>query len=97
MIPIRHTGWFHFDPEDPIYRDHFPGRPVVPGTLITAAFLKAVEHLGLKALALRRFRFKAFVPPGTYIYELVIAEDTIRCVLMQENREMATGKIRYEI
>ena len=37
--PEVKEGIFHFDPDDPIYRDHFPGYPVVPGSLVVQAFL----------------------------------------------------------
>ncbi len=34
-------GVFHFDHGDGIYRDHFPGYPVVPGSVVIQAFLTA--------------------------------------------------------
>ena len=49
-----------FDPADSIYADHFPGNPVVPGSLITHALLSASRKLGLTGLppALENFGFK---------------------------------------
>ncbi|MBU4420644.1 MAG: hypothetical protein KKH84_06520, partial [Proteobacteria bacterium] len=37
-------GTFYFDPSDRIYAEHFPGNPVVPGSLIIHAFLKALKE-----------------------------------------------------
>lgn len=96
MTPARHSGWFRFDPADPIYNEHFPGRPVVPGTLIMEAFMTAVEQTGFKVTRLNRFRFKTFVTPGSYPYELLIGPDAIRCRLRHKERDVATGKIFYD-
>ena len=30
----RYSGTFVFDPRDPVFDEHFPGNPVVPGSLI---------------------------------------------------------------
>jgi len=91
-----HLGRFHFSPDDSIYPDHFPGRAVVPGSLIIAAFLKATEELKIKATAVSRFRFKEFIPPGLYRYKIELTAGTIRCALIKENREVAEGRILYD-
>ena len=96
MPPIyQKKGLFYFDPNDPIYQDHFPGRPVVPGSLIVAAFLKVVEQEEIEPTAIKRFRFKKFVIPGTYAYQMVIATGMIDCTLLQRKETFATGKILY--
>lgn len=95
MTPVHHTGRFHFNSQDAIYTNHFPGCAVIPGTLIIAAFLKVVEQMGIQAAGLERFRFKTFLPPGVYCYELIVATDAIRCILMQKDREVVRGKITY--
>lgn len=41
--PAVVTGSFHFPANDPIYADHFPDIPIVPGTLIIHAFVTAVK------------------------------------------------------
>lgn len=91
----RHIGRLYFDPDDPIYADHFPGAPVVPGTLIIDAFLTRVGQMGIAATGLKRFRFKAFARPGVYVYELEITEGAIQCRLLHEGRETAVGTILY--
>ena len=92
-----HKGSFFFDPYDPIYADHFPGRPVVPGSLIMEAFVRAAEQLGIGITALTRFRFKRFAPPGRYSYELQISAGIVRCRLLNEGREYACGKMCYDL
>lgn len=74
MALFKETGknsWeasLFFDPEDGLYGDHFPGNPVVPGSLITHALLSVSEAIGLtgKTPVLQNFRFKRFISPGTY-------------------------------
>ena len=64
------TGYFNFDPQDPIYLDHFPGMPVVPGSLIIHAFMLALGRPvgGSADQQMTRFRFKRFISPGPYAY-----------------------------
>jgi 3-hydroxyacyl-[acyl-carrier-protein] dehydratase len=37
-------GLFYFDPDDLIYTNHFPQNPVVPGSIIVFAFIKAINN-----------------------------------------------------
>ena len=92
--PQQH-GHFFFDPADPIYRDHFPGRPVVPGSLIVNAFMTALDGVhGQSAWELRRFRFKRFVAPGRYAYQIeYIADGQHRCRLFDGQAVVATGTL----
>ncbi len=90
-----HTGRFYFDPQNPIFSDHFPGQPVVPGSLVMEAFIQAAEQLGIEITALKRFRFKKFAAPGAYAYELRISAGIIRCRLLNERQELACGKMCY--
>ncbi len=56
----------------PVFRTHFPGFPRVPGSFLVQNFLdmlKGVVPEGQK-LVLQRFRFRHFLAPGTYCYEL---------------------------
>lgn len=91
------AGEFWFDPEDPIYRDHFPGRPVVPGSLIVQAFLSAAHALPQPFAAARaeRFRFRRFIGPGTYRYRLEQQPGrkglAWRCSLFDQGQLVASG------
>lgn len=93
-----YDGIFHFDPNDPIYEDHFPGRPVVPGSLIVQAFVKAAESLpdAIKVRKVENFRFKRFVTPGTYPYYLDLCQNgkkgpSLRCRLLDGDQVVVSG------
>jgi len=83
-------GIFHFDPRDGIYRDHFPGYPVVPGSLIIQAFLEVAGS----AQEIEEFRFRSFVSPGCYHYRVTCRGDRWDCMLFQENRILVRGKLK---
>lgn len=92
---FHHAGTLLFDPEDRIYRDHFPGKPVVPGSLIIHAFLrvhKFLAHPGNPVQA-ENFRFKHFVSPGQYQYEMTKSGKVIRCRLFNKSRVLVTGDL----
>jgi 3-hydroxyacyl-[acyl-carrier-protein] dehydratase len=95
MIPIS-GGYFHFDPQDPIYADHFPGHPVVPGSLIVWAFSRALEQSGydFKEIRLDHFRFRRFVEPGSYRFTLTPTDAGMRCTLFDKDKAVAEGTIR---
>jgi len=93
------SGSFYFDPADPIYADHFPGCPVVPGSVIISAFLEAgrTAQPGMRPQGVQNFKFRTFLPPGEYPFRLEIQEDRLQCRLWQgetENRRpLVTGTI----
>ncbi len=89
-------GVFTFDPEDPIYRDHFPGHPVVPGSFIVWAFARALEKRGHapENIRLDQFRFKRFISPGSYPYRIAASDSGIKCTLFHNDQTVATGTIR---
>ncbi len=89
-------GYFHFDPDDPIYGDHFPGRPVVPGSLIVQAFhTAACKAKGAgRGWRLENFRFKQFLAPGTYAYAMkALSAERLRCRLFDQGRAVVTGTL----
>lgn len=94
MIETK-QGIFQFDPNDPIYADHFPGRPVVPGSLIVSAFTQALEKSGhvLKTIKLDQFRFRRFIGPGSYHFSLVPLDSGIKCILYDNHKTVAEGVI----
>lgn len=93
------SGVFYFDPADPIYADHFPGYPVVPGSLIIQAFLKAVQNsgMGMKPGRIEDFKFRTFITPGEYEFRLENRGDSLHCRLLQPGtdgrRFLVTGTI----
>lgn len=65
-----------FPPEDPVFADHFPGLPVVPGVLLTEAMGQAAGWALAAELAPERFpvllmiekaKFRRLVRPGEEI------------------------------
>ena len=93
-------GTFYFDPADRIYEDHFPGNPVVPGSVIVHAFLKAGKESGRweGKYILEDFRFKRFVFPGEHAYRIEFQRDRMKCRLFETNSDssktLVTGIIR---
>ncbi len=89
-------GIFFFDPEDHIYQDHFPGNPVVPGSVIIHAFLSALQEAGFPSqdLIIEKFRFKKFVSPGEYNYQVRIGKKEITCELYKDEQVVAKGNLK---
>jgi 3-hydroxyacyl-[acyl-carrier-protein] dehydratase len=91
------NGTFFFDPADPIYAEHFPGNPVVPGSMIIHAFMLVAEKRGLYLgpVAINNFRFKRFVSPGEYPYRVEITGKNLKCSLLDhDSSTVATGTLR---
>ena len=92
-------GTFYFDPSDRIYAKHFPGNPVVPGSLIVHAFLKASKEEGCsEGYIIENFRFKEFISPGEYNFDIEICKDQMKCRLFRSSpdamKPVVTGIIR---
>ncbi|MDP2267991.1 MAG: hypothetical protein Q8K46_02380 [Deltaproteobacteria bacterium] len=92
-VTLSIKGTFYFDPEDRIYRDHFPGRAVVPGSLIVRAFLEAGKSAGFSSQVkgMENFRFKEFVAPGEYAFSIEDRDKGWQCRLYHEGRTVAAG------
>lgn len=89
-------GSFFFDPDDAIYGDHFPGNPVVPGSMIIQAFMLAADRIGAYhgAFSISGFRFKKFISPGEYDYRIEIAGNDLKCSLFEGSSVVASGILR---
>ncbi len=84
-----------FAPEDACFNGHFPGNPVVPGSLIAGLSLQAVrEHLGRTGpLRIRRFSFSRFACPGAYILDIEEQDGACLCTLRSADTLFAQGRI----
>ncbi len=92
----RCSGTFVFDPRDPVFAEHFPGHPVVPGSLIVQAFLEVVREYTVDGAYRRveRFRFKRFIRPGRYAFLIEQADaDRLNCILKEGRDIVATGRL----
>jgi 3-hydroxyacyl-[acyl-carrier-protein] dehydratase len=90
------NGTFCFDPGDRIYAEHFPGNPVVPGSVIVHAFMLAAENCASYrgVCSVNNFRFRKFVSPGEYAYRIEVAGDSLKCSLLDhDGRPAATGTL----
>jgi len=96
------SGAFSFDPADPIYAEHFPGFPVVPGSVVISAFLQAGQAAapGMKGVEVQNFKFRTFITPGGYAYRLERRGDDLQCRLFPPgaggSRPLVTGTIRLQ-
>lgn len=86
------NGTFYFDPADRIYDDHFPGNPIVPGSVIVHAFLKAGKESGHweGTCIIEGFKFKRFVSPGEHAYSIEFQRNRMKCRLFQTNSDSST-------
>ncbi|MCP3924374.1 MAG: hypothetical protein GY714_17500 [Desulfobacterales bacterium] len=88
---MKRTGDFYFDPKDEIYREHFPGNPVVPGTVIIKAF---IDLLGESNLRVENFTFRKFLTPGSCSYIIDQKENIYYCKIYSGNITYAKGIIK---
>lgn len=86
-------GEFVFDGSDPLYEGHFPGNPVVPGSLVVEAFVMRLQAEGLVPCEVKNFRFRAFVPPGTCGYEVTVETGRAVCTLFHGDQPAVTGEV----
>lgn len=97
--PAVIQGMFFFDPEDRIYKDHFPGHAVVPGSLVVHAFATAAQNAGLLPATgdgmfhVEDFRFRRFISPGRYAYTIEPGKNRLTCRLLEKERVLASGSI----
>lgn len=89
------SGLFFFDPSDKIYSEHFPENPVVPGSIITDAFVSVIKQKSLKPMGcrIRNFRFKRFITPGEYHYDIIPDASGFSCRLYDNKKTAVTGRV----
>lgn len=84
-----------FSPQDNCFQGHFPGNPVVPGSLILGLCLQAVLqfYAPQQRLQVKKFSFLKFVRPQTYTLSIVSQKNIFSCVLAQDGLFFARGVI----
>lgn len=84
-----------FAPEDACFQGHFPGQPVVPGSLIMALSLEAIhkDFAQDKSLTIKRFSFRSFATPGCYELHILLQSAIFFCRFCREQQIFAQGQI----
>ena len=89
-------GVFYFHPDDGIYQDHFPGYPVVPGSLIVYAFLEAAAGACFlpNYVTIENFRFREFLSPGHHAFRIELEDDRLICQIYRGEKILVTGVLK---
>ncbi len=85
------------DAGHPLFRTHFPGFPRVPGSCILQVFMDMLaEDTGDNCeVEVRRFRFRHFLAPGTYVFELEpLGQGSFACRVLDGDLPACEGTIR---
>jgi len=93
------SGKFYFDPNMEIFNTHFPGHPVVPGSMIVDKFishLRDIKAKSFKKVEIRNFKFLKFISPGEYSFIIEQKRDLYKCMLFESEFLVATGEIAIE-
>ena len=94
----RATASMVFPPDLPIFADHFPGRPIVPGTLVTEAMGQTGGWLLVSTLGFRQWplltmidqaKFYKFVLPG----DELLMEATIQASRAEDFEVLAEARV----
>lgn len=91
--PLRLTATF--GPGDSCFHEHFPGNPVVPGSLVVGLCFQVLrEHRNETGpLLLKRFSFSRFASPGSYDLSIAKQGTGYQCTLSQDEHIFAQGRI----
>jgi len=87
------SGTFFFDGTDPLYEGHFPGNPVVPGSLVVEAFVTMLQEAGHTPVEAKNFRFRTFIAPGIYSYKVRFDKGRASCKLFHGDKPAVTGEL----
>ena len=89
------TKEIEFDKLDAIYEEHFPGNPIVPGSLIVDSAVVQIrqEFPDVQVTEIANFKFRSFVKPGRYKLELHLKESFIKVILWDNKTKKVEGKV----
>lgn len=83
--------------DHPLFRTHFPGLPRVPGSCILQVFMNMLaEDMGYNCeVEVRRFRFRHFLDPGTYVFELEpLGQGSYACRVLDKDFLACEGMLK---
>ncbi|GAB6887761.1 hypothetical protein JCM13304A_12590 [Desulfothermus okinawensis JCM 13304] len=92
------SGAFYFDSKMDIFKTHFPGHPVVPGSIIVDKFISQIVGRGCEPVGLKiqGFKFLKFIPPGVYHFCIEPLNNGYYCQLFDDEMLVAKGEILLE-
>lgn len=105
--PNRWVGFASFSGEEPLFRDHFPGRPLVPGVLLleilrqTAEKVLCVNGTTARLVEASRVRFIQPVAPPARLEARLEREEGIPFVfkgelIVEGQGKAASAVLRFE-
>lgn len=98
---VSGEGVQEFSPDDPVFRGHFPGDPIVPGVLLTeavaqlAGIVAGADAPGARYLlsAIRSMKFPHPAIPGREIRLSVRAEGALGPLLLYGGEAVQGGEV----
>jgi 3-hydroxymyristoyl/3-hydroxydecanoyl-(acyl carrier protein) dehydratase len=97
----RIVGVKRFTPEEPFFKGHFPGRPIVPGVILVEGLAQTMAYFALRLkpggraflVGIDKARFRAVVEPGQEVrYEVEIGEE--RFGMLSAKGQVRAGQTR---
>ncbi|MBN2650896.1 MAG: hypothetical protein JXR63_00835 [Spirochaetales bacterium] len=69
---MTRRGEVEFESGDAIFREHFPGNPVVPGSFLIDFFVEKIKEDCRKCrfFTIEKFKFIKFLQPAIYEWEI---------------------------
>ena len=83
------SGIFVFESNLAIFKVHFPGYPVVPGSMIVDRFIceiKRITGCDITSIKVKNFKFLKFIPPGNYKFSIKYEKQRYICMLYEDNK-----------
>ncbi len=90
------SGIFGFEASLAIFKVHFPGYPVVPGSMIVDRFIceiKRITRCDITSIKVKKFKLLKFIPPGNYKFSIKYEEQRYICMLYENNTIVVKGEI----
>lgn len=96
---LTHQTTILFDPEQPIFKEHFPSAPIVPAYLqLARARDEAARWLGcpVSLVTVKGMKYKGLITPGREVlmrFEKRASEDVISVSFILDGEVATTGQL----